>query len=110
MGCVGLDPAWGNPPPWCWQAGVAPRPHSIGASKVGDAGVGTDTRAREGDDALGTDYPSGDRLDLPFAALFLGRVSAVKRTQIYLLDDRAIRVPLAYLNRDGDRFLTLRAV
>lgn len=94
MGCVGLDPAWGNPPPWCWQAGVAPGPHSIGASKVGDAGVGTDTRAREGDDALGTDYPSGDRLDLPFAAFFLGHVSAVKRTQIYLLDERT-REPLA---------------
>jgi len=74
VGCVGLDLARENPPPWCWQAGVAPSPHSIGAAKVRDAGVGTDTSAREGDDALGADYPSSDRFDLLFAVLFLGHV------------------------------------
>jgi hypothetical protein len=69
VGCVGLYLARWNPPPRRRQAGVAPRPHPLGAAKVGDAGVGADARAREGDDALAGDYPPGDRLDLLFETL-----------------------------------------
>jgi hypothetical protein len=68
VGCVGRDLARWNPPPRCRQSGVAPRPHPVGAAEVGDAGVGADARAREGDDVLGVDDPAGDLLDLPFAA------------------------------------------
>ena len=72
MGGVGPDLARWNTPPWRWKAGVAPRPHPFGAAKVGDAGVGADTRAREGNDMLTLGYPSSDRLDVLFEALFAG--------------------------------------
>jgi hypothetical protein len=72
VGCVGLDLAQWNPPPWRWQASVAPGPHPIGAAKVGNAGVGADACAREGDNALGLNDPSNDGLDLLFEALFPG--------------------------------------
>lgn len=57
VGYVGRDLVTWNPPPGCRQAGVAPRPHPIGAAKVGDARVGADARSREGDDVLGVDDP-----------------------------------------------------
>jgi hypothetical protein len=72
VGRVGFDPARRNPPPWRWQAGVAPRPHPLGAAKVGDAGVGADARAREGDDVLALNGPSSDRLDVFFESAFFG--------------------------------------
>ena len=72
MGGVGPDLARWNTPPRRRQAGVAPRPHPFGAAKVGDAGVGTDARAREGDEVLALDYPSGDLLDVLFESLFAG--------------------------------------
>ena len=72
MRCVGLDPAQWNPPLWRWQASVAPRPHAFGAAKVGDAGIGADARAREGDEVLAFNDPPSDCLDGLFEALFLG--------------------------------------
>jgi hypothetical protein len=68
VGCVGLDPARRNPPPWRRQAGVAPRPHPVGAAKVGDARVGADARAREGDDMLALNDPASDLLDVLFVS------------------------------------------
>jgi hypothetical protein len=44
----------------------------LGTAKVGNAGVGADACAREGDDALALNDPASDRLDLLFEALFLG--------------------------------------
>jgi hypothetical protein len=44
MGCVGFDLARRNPPSWRWQPSVAPRPHPLGAAKVGDTGVGANVR------------------------------------------------------------------
>jgi hypothetical protein len=58
--------AW-NAPPWGWQTCVTARPDTIGAAEVGDAGVGANAGAREGDDALGGDDPTRDLLYLPFA-------------------------------------------
>jgi hypothetical protein len=72
VGCVGLDLARWNPPPWRGQASVALRPHSVGAAKVRNAGVGADARAREGDNVLALNDPSSDCLDVLFEALFLG--------------------------------------
>src|SRR5215208_1663824 len=72
MGCVGLELARWNPPPRRRQASVAPRPHPVRAAKVGDARVGADAGAREGDDVLALNDPSSDRLDALFEALFLG--------------------------------------
>jgi len=66
VGCVRFDLARWNPPPWRWQAGVAPRPHPIGAAKVGNAGVGADARAREGDDASALSDPPSDRIYVLF--------------------------------------------
>jgi hypothetical protein len=37
----------------------------LGAAEVVDAGVGANTCAREGDDVLSLEDPSGDRLDVP---------------------------------------------
>jgi hypothetical protein len=37
VGCVGRYLTRRNPPPRCRQAGIAPRPHSLRAAKVGDA-------------------------------------------------------------------------
>jgi len=73
VGRVGLDPARRDPPPRRGQAGVAPRPRPLGAAEVGDAGVGADARAREGDDALAPDDPPSDRLDVLFGTPFLGQ-------------------------------------
>jgi hypothetical protein len=72
VGGVGLDLVRRNPSPWRLQASVASRPHSFGAAKVGDARVGADARAREGDDMFALIDPSGDRLDVLFEALLLG--------------------------------------
>jgi hypothetical protein len=68
VGCVGCDLVTWNAPLWCRQAGVAPRPHPVGAAEVGDAGVGADASAREGDDVLGVYDPTRDLLDLPLAS------------------------------------------
>jgi len=68
VGCVGLDPARRNPPPWRRQAGVPTRPHPVGAAKVGDARVGADARACEGDDMLALSYPASDLLDVLFVS------------------------------------------
>ena len=65
---VGLDQARRNSPSWRGQAGVAPRPHPVGAAKVGDARVGTDARAREGDDMLALSDPASDLLDVLFVS------------------------------------------
>jgi hypothetical protein len=37
VGCVGRDAVAWDAPLWCRQAGVTPRPHTIGAAEVGDA-------------------------------------------------------------------------
>jgi hypothetical protein len=70
VGCVGLDLARRDPPPWRWKACVASCPYTLGTTKVWDARVGADTRAREGDDILGPSDPPGDRLDV-LEALFV---------------------------------------
>ena len=75
MGGVGPDLARWNTPPRRRQAGVAPRPHPLGAAKVGDAGVGADARAREANDMLALDYPSSHLLDVLFESSFLGHGS-----------------------------------
>jgi hypothetical protein len=69
VGCVGSDLSRWSAPPWRRQAGVAPRPHPIGAAKVGDAGVGTDACPRKGDRVPGLDDPSSDCLYVLVEAL-----------------------------------------
>jgi hypothetical protein len=72
VGCVGLELVWRNSPPWRWQASVAPRPHPVGATKVGNAGVGADACACKDDDMLAVNDPLSDYLDVLFEVLFLG--------------------------------------
>jgi hypothetical protein len=78
MGCVGFDLARRNPPSWSWQPSVAPRPHPLGAAKVGDTGVGANACAREGDDVLAGNDPSSDCLDMLFEALFVGHAKCLR--------------------------------
>jgi hypothetical protein len=52
VGFVWRDPVARNPPSWGWQTRVTARPDTIGAAEVGDAGVGADAGAREGNDVL----------------------------------------------------------
>jgi hypothetical protein len=99
VGCVGRDAITRNPPPRGGQAGVASGPDTIGAAEVGDARVGADAGAREGDDVFGADDPTRKMLDLPLAT-----------------DDQefsfswTIRRSLTQLDRDGDGFPTMSAV
>jgi hypothetical protein len=72
VGGVGLDLARRNSPSRPGKAGVTPRPHAVGAAKVGDAGVSADARAREGDDVLALNDPPSNRLNVLFETPFPG--------------------------------------
>src|SRR5215213_4163218 len=72
VGRVGRYLTRRNPTFWCRQTGVAPRPHPLRAAKIGDARVGADTSAREGDHVLGPGDPPGDLPDVPLEGLFVG--------------------------------------
>lgn len=62
---VRLDLAGGNTPAWRGESGIAASPHAVGTTKVRDAGVCADARARKGHQMLAVDYPTGDCLN-PF--------------------------------------------
>jgi hypothetical protein len=72
VGGVGLDLAQGYAPPRRRKSGVAPRPHALGAAKVGDAGVGADARAREDYGVLALGDPPSNRPDVFVEAIHVG--------------------------------------
>jgi hypothetical protein len=72
VGGVGPDLSRRNPSPWRRQPRIAPRPDPVGAAEGGDAGIGADASAGEGDGVLGLDDPSGDRLDVLLGGPVLG--------------------------------------
>ena len=72
VGGVGLDLTNRDAPRWRGQACVAPRPDPIRAPKIGDAGVGTDAGAGEGDYVRGLEDPVRDGLDGLLKAQFGG--------------------------------------
>jgi hypothetical protein len=69
VGRVRLDSARRYSPAWRRKSRGAPRPHPVGPTKVGDAGVGADTRPRKGYDVVALDNPPSDRFDLLLEAV-----------------------------------------
>ncbi len=67
------------------QAGVAPRPHPVWTTKVGDAGVGADAGAREGDEVFAAHDPASDGLDVLWEeVLFLSHWYGASLSRKYL--------------------------
>jgi hypothetical protein len=74
MGCVWRYFIRRNPPPWCGKSSVAPRPHPLRATKVGDARVGADACTRKGDQVTAFGDQPGDLLHVALEALLTGHV------------------------------------
>jgi hypothetical protein len=70
VGSIGRNLVWRDPPPRCWQSSIAPRPHPVGTTKVGNAGVGADACTRKGDKMLELHDPASNGLDVLSEVLF----------------------------------------
>src|SRR5215218_2171727 len=100
MGSVRLDPVRRNPPPRRRQAGIPPCPHALGTPEVGDAGVGADARAREGDDVFALDDPPSDRFDVFVEAIHDGSQASQSEASL-----AGVRNSLQWIADLRERFL-----